>query len=238
MEYRYTGIVLGKRDVGETDRLYTILTLETGKIQCLAKSVRKLQAKLAGFLENFTLTEIFIAKNQGAGKIKGSLVENNFPNIRKSYEALLNVSKILNMLDRILIREEKDEKTFSLLRDFLQSMDKAIEDGREDRINILSLGFIFKMFESLGYKIKADCCSNCSKKLSQEGNFFSFENGGVVCPNCAGEISQKIRILSDSVKIIRIFHDNKIQSLSKLKVGKKEVDNLNLISNLFFQWIS
>jgi DNA repair protein RecO (recombination protein O) len=236
MEYRYTGIILSKRDVGETDRLYNIFTFEAGKILCLAKGVRKSQAKLAGFLENYILTEIFIAKNQGMGKIKGSLVENNFPNLRKNYDALMKTSKAVKILDKLLNREDKEGGVFLLLRDFLYAMDKAANGKKEDKIEILYLGFVFKLFEQLGYKIKVDVCAGCEIKLSSVQNFFSPESGGILCSNCSAE--NKINILNDSIKIIRIFYSNKIESLLKLKTGKKETDNLNLIANIFYQWIS
>ncbi len=54
MEYRYTAIVLGKKEVGETDRLYTFYTREQGKVRVVAKGVRKPEAKLAGQLENLS----------------------------------------------------------------------------------------------------------------------------------------------------------------------------------------
>ena len=38
MEYKYTGIILNKRDVGETDRIYSIYTLEGGKIRMQGNS--------------------------------------------------------------------------------------------------------------------------------------------------------------------------------------------------------
>jgi DNA repair protein RecO (recombination protein O) len=238
MDYRYTGIILGKRDVGETDRLYSIFTLEAGKIQALAKSVRKLEAKLAGFLENFTLTEIFIAKNQGSGKIKGSLVENNFSDLKKNYEALIKISMAVNMLDKLTTKENKDEKIFNLLKSFLEAMEETVRKKKEDKIDILALGFIFKLFEALGYKIEANHCSVCMGQLSKKNNFFSPENGGILCENCARTYSNNVRISNDSIKLIRIFYKNKIGSLSKLRVGKKEIDSLLAISSLFFKWIA
>jgi DNA repair protein RecO (recombination protein O) len=238
MDYRYTGIILSKKDVGETDRLYSIFTLESGKISALAKSVKKSQAKLAGFLENFTLTEIFLAKNQGTGKIKGSLVENNFPNLKNNYEALVKVSLAVNILDKLTTRENKDEKIFKLLKNFLEAVDEAVRKRKEDKIDILSLGFIFKLFDALGYRIEADHCSNCEGSLSKGNNFFSPENGGILCADCARNFSNKVPISNDSIKLMRIFYKNKIGSLQKLQVGKKEIDNLSTISNLFFKWIT
>jgi recombinational DNA repair protein (RecF pathway) len=40
-------LFLSKRDVGETDRICTIYTLEGGKIKSIAKGVRKAHAKLS-----------------------------------------------------------------------------------------------------------------------------------------------------------------------------------------------
>lgn len=238
MDYKYTGIILSKKDVGETDRIYSIFTLEAGKIQALAKSVRKPQAKLAGFLENFTLSEIFVAKNQGTGKIRGSIVENNFKNLRTSLEALTKASRAVNLLDKLTNRENKDEKIFALLKNFLESLDDSVKNKKEEKINLLDLGFIFKLFESLGYKIEANHCSQCGKSLSKSKNFFSPESGGIICNSCSLKTANKIPILDDSIKLIRIFHNNKIESLGKLKVGQKEISNLAMISKMFFQWIN
>ena len=60
MEYKYTSIILDKKDVGETDRIYSFYTLEGGKIQSLAKGVRKSGAKLAGSLENFLFAGVIV----------------------------------------------------------------------------------------------------------------------------------------------------------------------------------
>ena len=39
MEYKYNGIILGKNDIAETDRIYSIYTREAGKIRVLGKGV-------------------------------------------------------------------------------------------------------------------------------------------------------------------------------------------------------
>ena len=40
MDYKYNGIILSKKDVAETDRIYSIYTREAGKIRVLGKGVR------------------------------------------------------------------------------------------------------------------------------------------------------------------------------------------------------
>ncbi len=133
---------------------------------------------------------------------------------------------------------KQHEKLFLLLRNFLESLDESVRKKKEEKVDVLALGFMFKLFEALGYKIEANHCSQCIKPLSKNGNFFAFENGGIVCRNCAPKIANKIPILDGSIKLIRIFYKNKIESLSKFKVGQKEINNLAMVSKLFFQWIN
>jgi len=81
-------------------------------------------------------------------------------------------------------------------------------------------------------------CVICGRKLFPENNYFSISHGGVLCGNCHYNETRKIRISGEAIKLIRIFLNNKIESLVKLKVPKKDVDNLRLIISETLNWIS
>jgi DNA repair protein RecO (recombination protein O) len=238
MEYKYEGIILGKKDVGETDRIYSIFTLEKGKIRVLAKSVRKANAKLAGFLENFNLAEIFIAKNQGMGKITGAIVLENFSSIRENFDATKVVFESLFFLDKFIKEDHEDREVFRLLKQYLETIDDLSKENNLEKIEIVFLGFTFKFFEKMGYRIEVNSCSNCGKAIKEKKNFFSFEQGGVICDECLIEIKENFFISPNAVKVIRIFYQNSLRSLKKLKIDKKDVINLKMIIDGFSKWIS
>ena len=238
MIYNYTGIVLGKYNVGETDRIYTIYTLEAGKIRVAAKGVRKSQAKLAGHLENFTLVGVSVAKRRGMGKITGATAENNFSRLKNNFELLTEAFKASEILNRLVKEEERDERIFKLFLEYLKSMDNKNAAADVSVLpNLLTQGFIFKLFDYLGYKIEANVCVNCGKPFYREGNYFSAERGGILCRNCAPKFAERIKADSNAVKIIRIFHQNSLKSLVKLKVNPTVINNLKIISREFFRWI-
>ena len=238
MDYKYTGIILGKKDVGETDRIYTIYTLESGKIRVLAKSVRKANAKLAGFLENFNLAEIFVAKNQGMGKITGSLVINNFPKIRENLETVQSVFASIELLSKLIKDENKDPKIFTLLKEYLEVANNLSNQEDNNKLEIISLGFTFKLFEELGYKIEAGNCMECGGKIKEGNNFFDPEQGGIICEKCYPNAKKGFRINPNSIKILRIIFQNSLKSLAKLKAEKKDLDNLKIVKQEFLHWIS
>jgi DNA repair protein RecO (recombination protein O) len=238
VDYKYTGIILGKRDIGEADRIYSIYTLEAGKIQAKAIGVRRLNAKLAGQLETATLSEIFLAKTKGIGKITGAISENYFYGIKNNLRALAKVFYVFSKLERIISEQEKDKEIFYLLRDYLEAMEKA-GAGKKDweKIDILTFGFLFKFLEKTGYKLETGKCVNCENKLEPNGNFFSAEKGGILCSVCKDQPGKRIAVSGETVKLLRIFSKNKLESLTKLKVPEKEIKNLEIIAEEAIRWI-
>ena len=154
MEYKYTGIILNKRDIGETDRIYTIFTLEGGKIRSLAKGVRKAHAKLAASLENITLADITIVKARGLGKITGSIVENNFSALKTDCDALLETFYGLNTFDKMVDYENPDPQVFDLLRSYLEAVEFCSIEGISEKYLLLRLGFTVKLLDALGMSLE------------------------------------------------------------------------------------
>lgn len=245
MEYKYTSIVLGKRDVGETDRIYALYTLEGGKVQVLAKSVRKPQAKLAGYLENFTLADVSVAKNQGMGKVTGVVVENGFASLRMQYYSISKVLATLNVFNKVVDLGHKDQKIFELLRDYLEAVDSQslvfptiTPDCFEDKIDLLSSIFLFKMLNLLGYGIETKLCPECGKAHQSWGEFFfSAESGGLVCKECSKSGKSKLMISANSVKLMNLSLKNNPKSFLKIKVSGRDVDFLDMAIRDILAWI-
>lgn len=244
MNYKYNGIILNKFDIGETDRLYTIYTREAGKIRAKAIGVKKPNAKLAGNLEPLTYAEIFMAKGKGRGNITGAIAINNFLNIKSDISALQKVFYVFGIFGRLVTEEERDEKIFELLSDYLEAMDKLVgkenQGNRDDSGNkwdIITLGFSFKLLDSLGYKIEVKKCLKCGKKLVAENNYFSGELGGTVCKSCSQEARNKIKISNEAIKLVRIFLNNKLENLVKINISKKDITNLKIVFVQTMEWM-
>ncbi|MFA6382797.1 MAG: DNA repair protein RecO [Parcubacteria group bacterium] len=238
MDYKYTGIILNKKNVAETDRIYTIYTQEAGKIRVLGKGVRRPNAKLAGNLESLTMAEIFVAKSRGIGKITGAIVLDNFLGTKSNLDALGRVGDIFKIFGKIMAEQEKDEQIFEILAGFLTSMDKlSAEETSGRKMDILSLGFLFKLLGEMGYRLEVGKCVNCGAKLQPENNYFSPAKGGVLCERCHTVENKRLKISTESIKLVRIFMKNKIENLAKLQVSQKDVNNLKVIVQESINWL-
>ncbi len=243
MEYKYTSIILEKRNKGETDRFYVFYTLEKGKIGVKAQGVRRPQSKLAGNLENFNFGHIFVARGKGSGRIIGAIAENIFPALRKNWETLSSVFETIAIFNRLTDYEEKDVEIFKLLLEYLFSMEKVAavkeissEETRK-RIKILKSGFLIQFLLLSGYRLETKTCVVCGEKIAAEGNYFSSPKGGLICSRCSMTVSRKIAISANTIKLVRLFSYHRLSSFLKLKVGDKEIENLELVVRDFLRWI-
>ncbi|KKT87698.1 MAG: repair protein RecO protein, partial [Candidatus Moranbacteria bacterium GW2011_GWC2_45_10] len=231
MEYKYTSIVLGKRDVGETDRIYSLYTLEGGKVQALAKGVRKTGAKLAGLLENFTYADITVARSRGMGKITSSVVENNFSSLRSDYYALSKIVSSFNIFNKIVELDHKDPVVFETIKEYLEAIDSqslvfsTMDNSEyEDKVELLTSVFLLKLLECLGYGGETEGCVECGKKITEEKIAFSAKSGGMVCSECNGAVRSQLFLSVNSVKLMRMATKNNLKSFVRLKVQRKDVN--------------
>ena len=236
MEYKYTGIVLSKKDIGEADRIYTIYTRQQGKIRAIAAGTRLPKAKLANQLENFNLVDILVVKNRGMGKIKSAVAEKEFLKIKSDLVSLEKTFEAAAMADKLTQEDEKDLNFFSLLSEYMDTMEDNFS-GDELTKKIIFQSLLFKLFDLLGYKQETGACVVCQSAIKKENNYFSFEKGGVVCFSCGEEPGNKIKIDINVIKAIRIFSGNKIKNIVKLKMDKRDVNELERLSSRIVHWI-
>lgn len=238
MEYRANAIVLKKKEVGETDRLYTLYTDSFGKMQVVAKGVRKGDAKLAGQLENLMLSQLIIVKGRGAGKIAGAVAEKSFISLRSDIDILKRVLEVVSIFDRLVGLDQKDPELFHLLEDYLTLANDLAKENKKAKILLLSEGFLFQLFAHLGYEIETGVCAVSGERLRVgENHFFSPSAGGVLSGEHTRGAAGAIPISENAIKLIRLFLRNKLEALSRIQVEDGELRETRRIASRFFQWI-
>jgi len=237
MDFKYNGIILSKKDVGETDRIYMILTREAGKIKVLGKGVRRPNAKLAGHLEPITHSEIFLSKGRGSGKLTGAATVENFSKLKADIESLVHVSRAVKALEKIIPEQQEEKNIFNFFSEYLTVMDGLCGRKVSGKREIVTLGFLFKLLGEAGYGLEIRKCVVCGNRLQPGNNHFSVSRGGVLCGDCQKGELQKIKIEDSSIKFMRLFDRNKIGNLEKLHASKEDIDNLGKIIKKALDWV-
>jgi DNA repair protein RecO (recombination protein O) len=71
-EYQTEAIIIKKIKLGEADRILTLYTSDYGKIEAVAKGVRRPKSKMAGHLELLTHSQLRLAHGRNLDTIIGT----------------------------------------------------------------------------------------------------------------------------------------------------------------------
>ncbi len=225
MNYQLEAIILKEWDAKGFDRFYEIFSKEKGKVNVIAKGVRKSNARLAGGMEPITYSKVYLFKGKRVDRLIGVLVLEQFLSIKQNLGLIGEVQKASWILRNFLGEQEPNEKIFQLFLNYLKRTDK-----KKSKNNLQFLFFLWCLIKESGYQFQLVRCIHCNKKLAiNPKHFFSFKRG-VICPKCASQERQKIEIYEESIKLLRVFQQGKTNLIEKLKVEEKTRIQLMLIT--------
>ncbi|MEK7131587.1 MAG: DNA repair protein RecO [Patescibacteria group bacterium] len=140
-------IVLGRKNWREFDQMISLYTREQGKVEVLAKGIKKITSKNSANLEILSLVEIDIAKGKEIDHLTKAQPIKIFKNIYSDFDKIFIANYVVKITDTNILAQEKDESIFDLLVNFLEFVDSSV------KINSLNLatGFIYKLWHCLGF---------------------------------------------------------------------------------------
>lgn len=145
-------IILSRRDWREHDQIISLYTLEKGKVETLARGVKKILSKNAAALEPFCFVEAEIIPGKEINHLGAVSVLNVFKNIRGDLAKSLLAGYAMNLLDKIIHSGERDSRIFKLAMSWLEYLDgvKAVDEKAARRcLDVL----VVKLFFFLGFDI-------------------------------------------------------------------------------------
>lgn len=102
-------LILRKDAVGEADVLVTALTPRLVKIRLLAQGARKVEAKLKGHLESFSLSRISFIAGRNGYRLVGAELLDFFPHLKSDFERLQIAHDIRRSLESALFEDQSEE---------------------------------------------------------------------------------------------------------------------------------
>ncbi|MEK7065182.1 MAG: DNA repair protein RecO [Patescibacteria group bacterium] len=143
-------IVLSRRDFRESDQMISVYTKEKGKLNLLARGVKKIISKNSAHLEPFSLVDIEIAHGKGIDHLTKVVPVNYFSNIRADLQKSLAVGFVVSTTDKLLHTNEPDKRIFDLLKSWLESISDQLSVISDQLID----DYIVKLLHCLGYDIQ------------------------------------------------------------------------------------
>ncbi len=169
MEDRIKGIVIRTVDVGETDRLLTLLTAESGKITAKAKGCRQAKSKLRYATQPMCLGDYIFTQSKGGRIVTACDTVENFESVALSLDRYY-VSGVVLEGANFFGRENVADPALFLLT--LSTLKKVTYDPSP-----LSSGavYLLDLLRISGHEVRTVC------SCGEEGEWLDLESSAVCC---------------------------------------------------------
>ncbi|MDX2161630.1 MAG: DNA repair protein RecO [bacterium] len=222
--FRTPCLIVKRRDIGEADRVLTILTPRHGKIDVVAKGARKLTSHKTGHVELFTRADMLIHKGREMGiAVQAEMVE-PYLKLREDLRRGAYANYAAELLDRFTLTG--DEEAGGLFRLFDATLSRLCSEADP----LLALRYYeMHLLDQVGFRPELNGCAVGREPVLAEDQFFSYVDGGVVCARHATQASASVPISVTALKLLRHLQRSAFDAVRGLRVPESvhhEADRL------------
>ena len=208
-------ITLRRTDYKDSSQIITFYTRDYGKIQALAKGLKRSVKGISGGIDLLTYNHIvFIQRGSSSLNILTEwTLRDNFHLLRNNSRKYYSALYILELVKEFTEENDKNEPLFDL---FINTLYEMTNKG-DPTVN--TIAFEVQMLALLGYLPEMSRCVNCKAKVdAKRFSSFSASEGGVLCADCSRRIREKVKISGGTIATINFLAGKKVQDTGRLSI--------------------
>lgn len=214
--------VLNRKDLGESDSLFSVFSKEFGKIEISAKGIRKSKSKLSPNFDIFSLCKIEFIQGKNKKILTDSSKVDCYLNIQRDLEKVRAAFKISKAIELLIKGQEPDLRIWDLLKETFENLDSS------NISNLAYYYFLWNLLSVSGYKLDLYNCPVCRKKLLPKNLCFDIKEKSITdCQKTGFSLSP------ETIKLMRLFLNKDWKTLFLLKSKKEEMESLERFSDCF-----
>ena len=217
------GMVIRTVDYRDNDKILTLFTAESGRVDAKARNCRKATSPLLACTQPFTYGEyqLFYHKNKYVIN-QGEVLESFYP-LREDVSRFAAASLCASLCLEGVQAEERSESVFSLLYHILSFLTYGENDSRD-----LTACFLVRFLSLVGFRPAITHCAVCGRDLRRDPAIrFLPDRGGATCAGCS-PVGRKIsKTALEAMRRILLLDDDQLG-----RVKMKEPLQNELLSHL------
>ncbi len=230
--FRCEAVVIRHLNFGEADRILWLFSLELGKIQAIAKGVRKAHSRKSGHLEPFMHVSLLLARGKDLLIITQADTINAYLPLREGLIRSSYASYVVELLNRFTSDQEENRALFRLL---VNTLERLCGDDKD--IELALRYYEIRLLDLVGFRPQLYECILCGAEIQPEDQYFSVQFGGVVCPNCGIGATGLLPVSMLSLKYLRHFQRSSFQDAKKASLNLEINQELENIMQLYFIYL-
>jgi DNA repair protein RecO (recombination protein O) len=211
--YSTEAIVLRQRRLGDADKIVTLFTPNFGRLEVVAKGVRRTKSRLAGHVEVLSHCNLLLHRGRTLDVVTQAQLLENYTPIRDDLSLVSRGLYAAELVERFTDTSMDSFPTFQLLLDALRllSLDRYPPD-------LVLRHFEMRLLDELGYRPQVESCAGCDCQLKPETNYYSGQAGGVVCSSCRIAVNVSGPLSVNGLKMLRLIQRADLSEVSQVAI--------------------
>lgn len=222
-----SGIIISESNLGDYDKMLTMLTPGLGKISCVAKGARRQRSALLAGTQLFCFGKYMMYKGANTYNINSCDTIEVFYNLRTDLDKLNSAIEITKIVRDVTDENENCYKILQMLLNTLYTLSE-----KDKNIDLVISTFKIKLLCFLGFSPMITECVNCKKKSNLK--YFSIKNDGFKCESCGKLDKGAISISESTISAIRYIVMAPAKKLYSFSLKDESLNELKLVSKLYF----
>ena len=222
-----TGIILMESNMGDYDKMLTMLTPGLGKIGCAAKGARRPKSLLLSGTQFLCFGEYLLYEGNSTYHINSCEIIEVFYNLRTDLDKLKYATHITKIISDVT---NENENSYKILQLFLNTLYTISETDKN--MDLILAIFKFRLLAILGFTPNVAECRDCNKK--EELIYFSIKDNGFKCGICAKQDKSAIQMDETTKKAIQYAILAPPKKLYSFSIPERSIKELEIISKLYF----
>ena len=211
--YVTDAIVLSRFDLGEADRVLTLMTPGHGKLKAIAKGVRRPASRLGGSLEPFAELTVALARGRTFDVVTEVRVGHAWLRLRDSLESAATAWYLAELADRSLEERHAAEPLYALLHRAYELLDAGMAPGRVAR------WYEMHLTDELGQRPEVDRCVECDRRLEADEAFrWVPALGGLLCAEHPGPVAERASLSRDGLRLLKAYRHLELEAVARLRL--------------------
>ena len=123
-QFKAEGIILKRRNLGETDRILTVFTHQRGKITVLAKGVRKITSRRAGNVELLNRSILYLHQAKSFFILTEAQTIDTYPQLKTNLTLSTYAFHIIELVDKLTAENQENDMLYEHLVNVLQRLSR------------------------------------------------------------------------------------------------------------------
>ena len=221
------GIILLESNMGDSDKMLTMLTPGLGKIGCAAKGARKPRSLLLSGTQFLCFGDYVLYKGKDTYNINSCETIEVFYNIRTDLDKFKYATEIAKIILNVTNENENTYRTLQLLLNTLYMISET-----DKNLELILAIFKLRLSCILGYTPSISRCKNCNTEENLK--YFSMKDSGLKCYNCSKTDKSCIEINETTKTAITYIIKAPAKRIYSFNIPEESIKQLALIAKLYF----